>query len=504
MKIAKCLVLSLFLLSFCVATASAEVKQSDLAGSWYPGTKEELSNQINYYLDQAGTPKIDGKIIAIISPHAGLQYSGPVAAYSYKAVAGMAVDTVVVIGFSHKLDYDGVAVFDREAYGTPLGVISTDMDVVKKLTSYNKKITSYPAAFEGENSIELEIPFLQSVLKDFKLVMVAIGEQTEENDKIIADALYNALKDKDKILLVGSTDLHHFFPYDETNKIDKSTVDIIKAFDPARLYSENILAGGRLMCGPGAVCATMTAAKELGADKLEVLKYANSGDTAGDKTRVVGYVSAVMYKSNQKARRFDGLVKEAFAEEAVKKGETQMLSEDQKKRLLQIARDTIETYIKTGKIPDFKEDDPVLNREMGAFVTLHYKGELRGCIGNIVGRGPLYKTVRDMAIESSTGDPRFPPVTSGELKDIDVEISVLSELEKISDPSIIEMGKHGVLVRSGFRSGVFLPQVATETGWTRDEFMSNLCTHKAGLAPDAWKKSDCDIYIFTAEVFREK
>ncbi len=164
----------------------------------------------------------------------------------------------------------------------------------------------------------------------------------------------------------------------------------------------------------------------------------------------------------------------------------------------------METYIKTGERKDYKIDDPVLNREMGAFVTLHKGGQLRGCIGNIVGRGPLYLTVRDMAIESSTNDPRFPPVTASELKDIDVEISVLSEPKKTTDPDEIIMGKHGVIVKSGFRSGVYLPQVATETGWSKEEFMTSLCAHKAGLPPDAWKKGQAEIYLFTAEIVSEK
>ena len=141
---------------------------------------------------------------------------------------------------------------------------------------------------------------------------------------------------------------------------------------------------------------------------------------------------------------------------------------------------------------------------MGAFVTLHKAGKLRGCIGNIIGRGPLYATVCDMAIQSATSDPRFNPVTKNELDEIDIEISVLSPLERIYEPDKIIMGKHGVLVKRGFSSGVYLPQVATETGWTRDEFMDSLCAQKAGLPRDSWKKGECDIYIFSAEVFGEK
>jgi len=164
----------------------------------------------------------------------------------------------------------------------------------------------------------------------------------------------------------------------------------------------------------------------------------------------------------------------------------------------------METYVKTGERLRIKEADPVLNKELGVFVTLHKHGQLRGCIGSIIGKGPLYLTVRDMAIESSTTDPRFAKISESELKDVDIEISVLSELEKISDPNLIKMGKHGVLVRGPGGGGVFLPQVAVETGWSRDEFMNNLCSRKAGLPEDAWKKGGCEIYIYTAEVFGEK
>jgi len=180
-----------------------------------------------------------------------------------------------------------------------------------------------------------------------------------------------------------------------------------------------------------------------------------------------------------------------------------MLNEKQKKRLLEIARKTIEEHLKTGKILELNETDPKLKKACGAFVTLHERGELRGCIGNIVGQKPLYITVRDMAIQSSTQDPRFAPVKLPELKDIKIEISALSPLKKIKDAKEIQLGVHGVLVKKGWNSGVFLPQVAAETGWNKEEFLSNLCVHKAGLPADAWKHSSCEMYIFDAAVFSE-
>ena len=494
------------LITFTLTTfAYAQVKKADLAGTWYPADRLQLLAQLDGYLDKAEPPQVDGKIIALICPHAGYAYSGPIAAFGYKAVENTKIDTVIVIGFSHRRNYDGIAVLDADAYETPIGKININKDLTKSLIGQNEKIYSYPEAFRDENSVELEIPFLQAALRDFDMVLVAIGDQSLKNVNIIAEALKNVLEDKDNFLLVASTDMCHYLPYGEANELDGNTIAIIEKFDPKKLYTESLLKGHRLMCGYGAVTATMLAAKSLGAEEVKVLKYANSGDTAGNREEVVGYLSAALYKESprSRAKRSEASPKGTVHGPQTEEGEKPMLTKKQKERLLEIARKTMETYVKNGKKLDFKEDDPTLNREMGAFVTLHRSGQLRGCIGNIIGSGPLYLTVRDMAIQSSTQDPRFLPVNSDELEKIDIEISVLSELEEIKDPNIIEVGKHGVLVKSGYRSGVYLPQVGTETGWNREEFMMSLCGNKAGLPPDAWKTGKCKIFIFTAEVFGE-
>jgi AmmeMemoRadiSam system protein A len=187
-----------------------------------------------------------------------------------------------------------------------------------------------------------------------------------------------------------------------------------------------------------------------------------------------------------------------------REGEVAMLNKAQRKRLLEIARNSIEAYLKTNKKMELTETDPLLLKEMGAFVTLHKHGELAGCIGSLLGKQPLYLTVRDMAVEAAVDDPRFSPVTLQELKDIEIEISALTPLKRIESADEIKMGTHGVLLRRGFNSGVFLPQVAAETGWSKEEFLSNLCSHKAGLPALAWKDKSTEIYIFTAEVFSEK
>lgn len=180
------------------------------------------------------------------------------------------------------------------------------------------------------------------------------------------------------------------------------------------------------------------------------------------------------------------------------------LTTNQKNILLKIARSSLEAFVLKGEILDFKINDERLNREEGAFVTLHLNGELRGCIGQIISNNPLWQTVRDMAIEAGTGDPRFTPVSKEDLNFLEYEISVLSKPSPCSDWRTIELGKHGVIISKGMQGGVFLPQVATETGWNLERFLEELCSQKAGLKKDAYKNdNDVKIEIFSAEVFKD-
>ncbi len=473
--------------SITLACAAADgfaedIQKAVVAGSFYPAESVVLAQQVDRYLEEAGPQKIDGEIVAIISPHAGYIYSGPVAAYGYRAVSGRSYDTVVIIGQSHSLIFDGVAALEKDRYETPLGKVAIDRDFVKRLLRAEKvTMVSKPGAFDEEHSVDVQIPFLQRSLKDFKIVPLVIGRADYNTCKGLARGLIKVIKESGKsVLIVASTDLSHYHKYADAVVKDQATMSEIMNYDPKRFA---IKVGEREceLCGPAPVIVAMLAGRELGAENISALKYANSGDTAGDKSRVVGYGSIVIYKSE----------------------ENKMLTSEQKKELLGIARKTIESYVKGGRVPDFRVDDEGLKKNEGAFVTIHKSGELRGCIGNIIGQQPLYLTVRDMAIESSSADPRFAPVGPDELKDIKIEISVLSEPKKVEDAGEIKLGVHGVIVKSGYRSGVFLPQVATETGWTKEEFLSNLCEGKAGLPADAWKDGKTELYVFTAQVFSE-
>jgi AmmeMemoRadiSam system protein B/AmmeMemoRadiSam system protein A len=481
-----------------------DIKQPNVSGTFYPANPEELSVMIDAFIDAVNPQAIEGEIFALISPHAGYGYSGKTAAYGYKLIKDKPYKTVVIIGPSHR-GFNGVSIYKEGIFRTPLGDLEIDKEFTQKLLNKDPDILFVSEAFEKEHSVEVQLPFLQKVLSNFsaterggptkhygwKIVPIVMGDCSLLTCKKMAALLKEAIGDRKDVLVIASTDMKHSYDYEEVEIIDNLTLSYLEKMDFEGLYygfRENKLE----MCGMFPVVTTIILAKESGHNKLKILFHTNSAEVTGKKVKgawTVGYTSCVI--DQEKARLSEG-------------GERDMLNKEERKKILEIARKSIENYLKTEKKLEIIETDAQLLKEMGAFVTLHKHGDLRGCIGNLIVRTPLYLTIRDMAIESAVGDPRFPAVGLSELKDIEIEISVLSPLEKIDDVEKIELGRHGVLIRKGFRSGVFLPQVAIETGWSKEEFLSYLCARKAGLEPFAWKDKSTEIYIFTAEVFSEK
>lgn len=475
--------LVVFMLTFFTAVAWAqEIKGPNVAGGFYPADPQELSQMIDGFLAAARFEEI-ANIIALISPHAGYQYSGPVAAFGYKAIKGKNYKTVILLAPSHYVGFSGIAVWKKGKFRTPLGDIPVDAQMAEQLIAQSPNASFKPEVFFREHSLETQLPFLQKSLISFQIVPVIMGQPSLNDCREFANTLVKVIGNRDDVLVVASTDLSHFHPFNEAAAIDQQTLNYLNNFDAEGLWNSSSRADLR-MCGLVPVVTALLYAQGRGASNIKILKYANSGEVTGDLVSVVGYASAVIYRRENP------------------KGANQMLSAEQKKRLLEIARQSLETYVKTGKRAEFSTDDPMLKRESGAFVTLNEYKELRGCIGRIVGDMPLYQVIAQMAIEAGTGDPRFSPVKPEELKDLEYEISVLSPLEKITEVNQIKVGAHGIIIRKGFNSGLLLPQVATEYGWDRETFLEQTC-HKAGLPVDAWKKG-AEIYIFSAEVFSEK
>ncbi len=266
-----------------------------VAGSFYPSDPDELKKEIDGYLKNAEKKKPDGEIYGIVSPHAGYVYSGPVAAYSYKQLIGSGTELAIVLAPSHRGRFRGASVIDSGIFETPLGQIEIDDKIGSALLD-ETHFAFIKEAHYAEHSLEVQAPFLQCVLKTFKIVPIVIGAYDMDSCRAIADGLYNCLKnEKRKFSVIISTDLSHYHPYKSAIEIDGVFIDALKTADEATI--DNVLSSGRAeACGHGPVLSGLMLCKRLGAGRVEILHYANSGDTAGGKGEVVGYLSAAILK----------------------------------------------------------------------------------------------------------------------------------------------------------------------------------------------------------------
>ncbi len=474
-----------------------EVRPPAVAGTFYPADSSELAGMLAQLLahSRPAAPRV--KPLAVVCPHAGYVYSGLVAAAAYRQLEGFKYSTVVVVSPSHQEYFEFSSVLCRGAYSTPLGVVPVDTALADRLVAAGAPSVHcgreghYNSGQMGEHSLEVQLPFLQTVLGKFHLVPVVMGSQRPEHCKALGDALAKAVGNRKDVLLVASSDLSHFHTDQQARSIDSRTADCVARFDPAGLLRE-LTSGEAEACGGGPIAAVMQAAAALGADRSQVLMSANSGDATGDLKRVVGYLAARLYSQAD--------TMSSQTDKTKTSGEKMGLDDKEKKYLLDLAHKTVAYCVAGGEKPECKAITPVLGEKRGAFVTLKKHGELRGCIGYIIAVKPLVETVREMAEAAALHDPRFSPVTKSELPDLDYEISVLSPIRPLTDPDEVQVGRDGLIVRRGAYQGLLLPQVPVEFGWDRLTFLAQTC-RKAGLPPEAWKQPGTQLEIFSAEVF---
>jgi hypothetical protein len=479
-------------------SAEEKIRPPYVAGGFYPADANELGKMIDGFLAHASAEKLEGSLVALICPHAGYEYSGGVAAYSYIQLKGRSYDRVVVIAPSHYESFPFSSIYDGEAYHTPFGDVHVDHDFAAKLVKLSSSIkiserghgeVEVQGRRVGEHALEDQLPFLQRVLGQFKMVPIVMGDPSYDACRALGIALAKAVQGTNTLILVSS-DLSHYHPYDEAEQMDHQILKMMEDWDYLSLLQNaerNIWKGP---CGGGPIVAAMIAAERLGAHRAQILKYENSGDVTGDKSAVVGYgaVALVAEKESKKHGR---------------KTAEFSLTPAEKQELLKIARTSVETAVREKKLYTVPADEPEALRDArGAFVTLKEHGELRGCIGYMSPVKPLAETVRDVAAYAALEDRRFSPVTTGELGILEYEISVLSPLRKVEDINQIHVGEHGLLIRKGDYEGVLLPQVPTEEGWNRSTFLEQVCV-KAGLPEQTWKDEDADLFMFTALVFGE-
>ena len=476
--------ISIIIILSTAALCADIIKQPNVAGKFYPADKGELSRTIDSYLKDYKVIGGEGELVALIVPHAGYEYSGKVAGYAYKQLTNKSFDTVIIMGPSHYSLFDGISVMPSGEYATPLGKVKIDNEMASSLMANSPKIRYAEEAWNKEHSVENQIPFLQKTMRNFKIVPLIFGYQSLENCEAMASAIIMSIgnlpagRHGKRVLLIASTDLSHYHTYEVSNTMDAVAIDAISKGDVNTLV-EKLSTGECEMCGYGPVITAMLAADRLGANSYEILKYGDSGDVTGDKSAVVGYLSAAIYRRPL------------------------VLDDLEKSRLLEIARKTLESYLIDKHKPDFIIYEKNLQQKSGVFVTLTKEGQLRGCIGYLKAVRPLYIAVSDMAVAAATEDTRFTAVTTEELPAVKIEISVLSPMTKISSTNEVFVGRHGLLIVNGMQSGVLLPQVATENKWNREQFLENVC-YKAGLPVSALNDPNTVLYVFSADVFHEE
>ena len=439
-------------------------------------------------------PRNSGNVVAIISPHAGYIYSGGVAASAFEQIdPARRYDNVFVLGPSHQMALEKACVYASGDFITPLGRVKVNKELGFRLARDNPVFTTETEAHRYEHSVEVQIPFLQYWLKkDFRIVPIVVAARTPETCRKIAEALQPYFTKSN--LFIISSDFSHYPAYSDAVMVDSISADAVLSNSPSHLievtrtYEEkgipNLLT---TMCGWSCILTLLYMTEHVSGISFSRVDYKNSGDSeVGDKLRVVGYNAiAVSLKEKNESLHHE-------------------LNKNDKKLLLALARNTIVHFLRNKQILpiDVSQLSAAVRTNGGTFVTLKKHGELRGCIGRFDAVEPLYLTVQQMSIASATEDYRFPQVQADEVDGLEIEISALTPMRRISSIDEIRLGRDGIYLKKGNLSGTFLPQVATETGWTKEEFLGHCAQDKAGLSWDGWK--DAEIYVYEANVFSEQ
>ena len=469
---------------------------------WYSEDSKTLRTQLDGFLKKVNPGLKNQEIAALILPHAGYSFSGQVAAFGYGEISGKAYTRVIILGPSHDLYMKNFsALSGAHVIRTPLGTVSVDSDFNERLTSTGF-FRVVPEIDSGEHSVHIQIPWLQSVLSNFKIVPIVIGDLDEVSMKESVKQLLSLLDEK--TLVIASSDFTHYGPRfdyvpfreklpENLKQLDMGAYDFIEKKDRQGFldYCERT---GITICGRAPI--TILLSMLLPEMRVRLLQYKTSGDLTGDFENSVSYLAAAVtgkWRKESGNQETQHILKED-------------LSTEDKEALLKLARKTLEYYLNKGVKPSPAdlgiEISKGMQRIMGAFVTLTENRELRGCIGEIFPKRALYEAVMDHAIDSGVSDYRFSPVTISELPGLKFEISALTEPYSVQSYNEIVLGRHGIVIQKNGLSAVYLPQVASEQGWDLKTTLSELSL-KAGLPSDAWKEG-ASFLVFEAIVFSER
>lgn len=474
-------------------SATGTHRQPAFAGTFYPASPRELKEELDAYFANASPAQLEGRVRTLIVPHAGYDYSGVVAASGYGSIPRDAqYKNIFLIASSHREQFKGASVYAAGNYITPLGEAKVNREIAAQLIETGKNISFNPKAHDREHSIEVQIPFIQHYFTDTPpIVPIVMGNSSLAAARDLAATLLPWFTPEN--LFIISSDFSHYPSYKEAQRIDKQTGEAIVSKDPEVFYSalrknsnERVANLATPSCGWSSIMTMLYMADRKEEIGIAPILYRNSGDSPiGDKERVVGYWAIAGYEKPPEALSY-------------------ALDEEEKLKLLEISRSTLETYMHSGTLAEVSSEGltGILQQPAGAFVSLYMGGRLRGCIGNFAPDKPLYMVVQEMTLAAALNDSRFAPVEASELEYISIEVSVLTPLQLITSVDEFQLGKHGIYMSKGDKSGTFLPQVAQSSGWSTEEFLGRCSRDKAGLGYEGWKEAD--LYVYEAIVFGEE
>ena len=486
-----------------------KIQKSHLAGSWYPANKKKLEKKLHYYFslaDKYFPINNDSNVTALIVPHAGYHFSGLCAASAYQTIKKSSFDRVIILGPSHNKKFKGISLPNYEIYKTPLGNIPIDKKAVSKLLNQNSLFKIDTDVYQKEHSIEIQLPFLQFCLDNFEILPLIVGNLKEKEFKTVAQSIAKLLNDDKKTLIVISSDFIHYGtrfnytpPFNDAIKFNKMAIQSIldKSY---KTFNEIIKKTKATICGkaPIKILLKLFQMNALGQIKPQLTSSYNSEQI--EKSYNGKKIDVSKLSQTSTAKSFVSYAGFVFKSELTQKEELSLLKLARlaiTKKLFPDNKIEIDRFIGTDN----------LTKKSGIFVTLQTKsGKLRGCVGRISSRDPLYKTVSKMALAAAFQDSRFSPLQKKELNDIVLSITVLTPPRLIESYNDIILGKHGIILEKVVggrkKSAVYLPQVAHEQGWNLSQTLNNL-SQKAGLAKDAWRKKGTQFKVFEGFEFSE-
>jgi AmmeMemoRadiSam system protein B/AmmeMemoRadiSam system protein A len=464
-------------------------RKAVVAGRFYKKNTTDLKAEIAELLSETAISETNKcKPQAIIVPHAGYMFSGKVAGSAYQLIPpNTTYKRIFVLASSHQYHFDGAAVYTWGNYETPLGEVLVDKSTGRDLLNTSSVFQEKPEAHTEEHSLEVQLPFLQYLFgNEIQLVPLILGTNTPETCKKIAEHLQSYFTSEN--LFIISSDFSHYPSHADAVTVDKHTANAICSNNPEHFLGvlkeykslpiDNLATS---LCGWTSVL-TLLYLSENGKYTYKKIAYQNSGDAPlyGDKKRVVGYWAISV-----------------CAEE--KQWE---ITKEEKHALVETARNAILYFLKNGQRKKFmpSQSKGIMQQKTGAFVSVYINGELRGCIGGFAGEKTLNQLVQEMAVASVT-DSRFNAITFEETPMMKLEISILSPLKRIKSADEIELGKHGIYIKSNYNTGTFLPQVADKTGWKVEEFLGHCARDKAQIGWEGWKTAE--LYTYEAIVIKE-